>query len=380
MPPYKYEAITVGPQTLLQHSVRYISKNPVVHYLSDVYYSMMDKRATLGLPYPGKMDDVSKEVTRDTFLTNYQFTGLRADLTRGLSFNPVFQISHALSIGSQYSAPYTYAGVYASNDVMMQGSYDSESAVTGKVHYGWAEGVVSKMLYQAHPSQGQLVQLEQDVAGPDFSFNLKAMNPSVLDNTLTGIITGSYLQSVTPKLALGLEAAWSRQAGEFPPDASLNYVGRYVGKDWIASAQVQGQGTIRASFWRKIVDHVEAGIECNLSLVPSRMTMMMGGGGGPEGTTTIGARFDFRESTFRGQIDSTGKVACVVEKRLAPILAVVFSGEIDHSKNTAKVGMGLQLEAGGDESGVPQTHLCRSDRLCRLRVPLDRFLPFSVFM
>ncbi|KAK9474004.1 eukaryotic porin-domain-containing protein [Dipodascopsis tothii] len=353
MPAYSYKPIEVGSGGLLQRSTHLVSKNPVVSYLSGVYYSLMDRRAALGLPNPGKLEDVAKEVGKDTFLTNYQFTGLRADLTRGISFAPVFQLSHALAIGSQYSAPYTYAAVYATNDVLMQGSVDSDAAVMGKLHYRVADGLVSKLTYQAHPSQGQIVQLEQDFVGPDFTVNLKAMNPSILDNTLTGIVTGSYLQSLTPSLSLGLEAAWSRQAREFPPDAALNYVGRYVGQDWVASAQLQAQGTIRASFWRKITEHVETGVECNLSLVPSRMSMMMGGASGPEGVTTIGARFDFRESTFRGQIDSTGKVACLVEKRLAPILSVVFSGEIDHSKNTAKVGMGLQLESGGDESAIP---------------------------
>ena len=59
---------------------------------------------------------------------------------------------------------------------------------------------------------------------------------------------------------------------------------------------------------------------------------LMGGGMGREGLTTLGAKYDFRASTFRAQIDSSGRLGCLLEKRLAPAVTVTFAGDMDHAK------------------------------------------------
>lgn len=160
---------------------------------------------------------------------------------------------------------------------------------------------------------------------------------------------GSYLQSINPKLALGLEAVYSSQSAAYPPDAAVSYVARYVSNDWIASAQLQAQGAILASFWRKVTDKVEAGVETQLSMAGQQQAIIMGAAPTIEATTTIGAKYEFRQSVFRGQIDSTGKVACLLERRVLPVVSVIFAGEIDHAKKAARLGLGLQFEAGGEE-------------------------------
>jgi hypothetical protein len=51
-----------------------------------------------------------------------------------------------------------------------------------------------------------------------------------------------------------------------------------------------------------------------------------------EGVTTVGAKYDFRNSTFRAQVDSQGKLSCLLEKRVAPAVTLTFAGDMDHSK------------------------------------------------
>jgi len=80
----------------------------------------------------------------------------------------------------------------------------------------------------------------------------------------------------------------------------------------------------------------------------------MGGGmmGGPmkkEGTTTLGARWNFRASSFRAQIDSQGRLGCLLEKHIAPMVSVTFSGEIDHVKSTSKIGLAVSIENAPEE-------------------------------
>lgn len=63
-----------------------------------------------------------------------------------------------------------------------------------------------------------------------------------------------------------------------------------------------------------------------------------------EATATFGAKYEFRMSTFRGQIDSNGKVGMLVEQRMNPAIAFLFGGEVDHAKNTSRFGMGVMIE------------------------------------
>ena len=219
-----------------------------------------------------------------------------------------------------------------------------------------------------------MVQIDNDYTGKDFSASIKSIAPSILDGGLTGVLIGSYLQSITPSLALGLEALWQRQGMNTRPETSVSYSGRYKGQDWVASAQLQAQGAIGASYWRRLAEKVEAGVDFKLQFAPG-----MGGGGGmfsnltKEASTTVGVKYDFRASVFRGQVDSTGKLSCLLEKRIGMPITMTFAGEIDqvkvrahlirspqvecsdHITNTmemqqqAKVGLAISLEIGGDE-------------------------------
>ena len=175
-----------------------------------------------------------------------------------------------------------------------------------------------------------MAQFEHEYTGNDFSASLKMLNPSFFDGGVTGIYIGSYLQSVTPKLAIGMETLWQRPSLTQGPECAVSYCGRYKSEDWVATAQLQAaMGTLTTSYWRKLSDKVQAGVEMNLGLVPAPGGMM-GGGIQKEGVTTVGAKYDFRMSTFRAQVDSKGKLSCVLEKRVAPPVMMSFAADIDH--------------------------------------------------
>jgi mitochondrial import receptor subunit TOM40 len=179
-----------------------------------------------------------------------------------------------------------------------------------------------------------MFSIEQDYQGADFTAAAKAMNPSILEGGLTGIFVADYLQSITPRLALGLNAVWQRAAMNQGPDTMVSYAAKYKGDDWIGTAQLAAQaGSLRLSYWRRLADKVEAGVALDLAAAPG---MALGPGmmtpPRREGTATVGAKYDFRASTFRAQVDSTGKVSCLLDKRIAPAVQVTFSGEIDHVK------------------------------------------------
>ncbi len=171
-----------------------------------------------------------------------------------------------------------------------------------------------------------VVQVEHDYLGQDYSLNVKAVNPSPAD--LTGIYIGSYLQSLTKNLALGVEGILQRPS----PDAAevaTSYLAKYTSSDknWIATAQVQGAGILQATYWQKLSEKVDVAADLQVVAAPGRRDAL----------ATLAARYELRMASFRAQLDSTGKVSAFLEQKFAPTFSFVVSGEIDHFKVRTRV-------------------------------------------
>lgn len=166
-----------------------------------------------------------------------------------------------------------------------------------------------------------MLQIEHDYNGPDYNLNAKAINLWPAD--LTGIYVGSYLQSFTKNLAVGVEGLYQRPTPDMA-ELTTTYLAKYSGSnnDWIATAQLQPQGTLLATYWQKLSEKVEVAADLQVIAAPQRR----------DAVATVGAKYDLRMATFRAQVDSTGKVSALLEQRFAPTLAFLLSGEIDHAK------------------------------------------------
>lgn len=96
----------------------YNRENAMMTSLRNTYLAFSERREALGLSNPGTVDNVAREVQKDVFLKNFMFTGLRADLTKPFSVQPLFQVSHAFAMGSQEGLPpYTFATLYGTPKV-----------------------------------------------------------------------------------------------------------------------------------------------------------------------------------------------------------------------------------------------------------------------
>ncbi|KAI1391225.1 eukaryotic porin-domain-containing protein [Hypoxylon trugodes] len=322
----------------------FLTTNPIANAVSDAYKSFSERRAKLGLSNPGSIETLAKEVQRDVSLTNYMHSGIRADLTKAISLSPLFQVSHQFAMG-EHQNPYAFAGLFGTNDVFLQGSMDNSGLLSTRFNYRWTSALTAKMQFQIGAQD--MASIEHEYVGKDFTSSLKMLNPSYLEGGLTGIYILNHLQSVTRKLALGIEAVWQRAALNQPPESVLSYCARYKSDDWIATAQLHAQGALNATYWRKISDKVQAGVDMTLQAAPS--PNLMGGGLQKEGHTSFGVKYDFRMSTFRAQVDTKGKLGCILEKRVAPPVMMSFCADVDHFNQSAKVGLGISIESGGEE-------------------------------
>lgn len=191
-----------------------------------------------------------------------------------------------------------------------------------------------------------MIQIEHDHAGPHYSLNLRTINPSPTD--LTGIHMVSLLHSVSPRLALGfetliqhpqpqiLETSTSYLAkltslpapGSAVPVSSPTSLGLNSLNQWIATLQLQPQGIIQSTYYQKLSPSVDVGLDLQILNTPASPM----GPGKREATATLGAKYEFRMATFRGQVDSQGKVGMLLEQRFTPAFAFLVGGEIDHLK------------------------------------------------
>lgn len=217
---------------------------------------------------------------------------------------------------------------------LLQAQLDSDTSLSARFNQRITDRLAFKSALQVQPASiagpgASQLSLEQEYVGNDFSASLKSINPSILEGGLTGMFIGSYLQSVTPRLSLGLEGVWQKQAGT-GPEAAISYAGRYKGDSWIGSLQLLTQGGLHGAYWKRISDKVEAGVDVNLQFAGGAAAMM--GMPSREGHATFGAKYEFSRSIFRAQVDSKGKVGCLLEKIVAPPVRVTFAGELDHAK------------------------------------------------
>ena len=90
--------------------------NPISVTIGDAINSFSERRAKLGLSNPGTIESLSREVQRDVLLSNFMFTGVRADLTKVFSMAPLFQVSHQFAMGERIN-PYTFAAMYGTGRV-----------------------------------------------------------------------------------------------------------------------------------------------------------------------------------------------------------------------------------------------------------------------
>ncbi|MBW0509568.1 hypothetical protein O181_049283 [Austropuccinia psidii MF-1] len=317
--------------------------SPLFSPICSLFSKLSQWRDHLDLPDPGTYEQVGREA-KAVHLTNYIFDGARAELSKALSLNPAFNVTHSFNMGAQAGAlggispgTYSFGGMYATNKIFAQGTIDNDATLMGRLNYRWGPKDISKLQLQwpSSPSSPSVTQLEHERHGKDYALSIKAYNPSLIDRS--GIFITQYLQSLHPRFSLGVESVWQ----VMPPmeDASLSYLLKWhsANKDWISTLTLQAQGVIQASYWQKLSERVDAAVD--LQFVPHPLPRER------KAVSTVGLKYDLRQATVRAQADSTGKVSMLLEQRVAPMFTFSVAGELDHVKSQSKFGVGIQLES-----------------------------------
>lgn len=215
--------------------------------------------------------------------------------------------------------------------VMISRTTPADGRVNGRVFINHTPALTSKINADVGPKPAVATQpgmdgnkgsWDLDYRGSDFAANFKLASP--------GIVAVSYLQSVTPWLALGGEGFYQSMA-EF---SALTAAVKYSWEKDLMTLSMASYGPIIASYVRKVNPKVSFATEC---IVDARNM---------ESHVTVGYRFEFKNATVVGNVDSGGRIAATLEERINPALSLTLSGELDHSKEDYKFGFGVNIGGG----------------------------------
>lgn len=95
----------------------FLTDNALTLALSDTYANLQERRKLLGLENPGTVDNIAREVQKDVLLSNFMFSGLRCDLQKVFSINPLFRLQHGFAMGSQALPPWQLMALYGNSSV-----------------------------------------------------------------------------------------------------------------------------------------------------------------------------------------------------------------------------------------------------------------------
>jgi len=269
------------------------------------------------LPNPGSYEDLNLDATlilRPNIFDGFQFSV-------NLPVSPYFQVGHSWMLGSSQIPPnYGFSANYFSNKVVMMSRLDPSGRVNARTFYNHTPSLTSKIMAETSPEpHSARGTWDLDYRGSDFCLQLKAGTG--------GIGAVSYLQSVTPTIAIGGEGFYQGKS-RF---SAISFAAKYVNDADVATITIASFGPIVASYVRKVTQRCVLATELFWD-ARSRDTLL-----------TAGYKFELNKASVVAQIDSNGRVAGYIEEKLNPGLSLLLSGELDHVKAEYRFGFGLQI-------------------------------------
>lgn len=268
---------------------------------------------------PKKFEDLGKEA-RGLLDTSDLFDGFKVDLSRTLSEDPAFGVSHSISLGSVQDPPmYGFATNYILPGFSVTGRCDTEGRVLGRIGLDLAESTSLKMTAQATGGQqGNGFSVELDHDQPSWIANFKWSSQSMFQL--------AYAKKLTPGVTAGVEAMYLHKQGISIVSGAI----RHENEKGISSLMLQGPA-LAASYFRKLGQRTGLATEFSVGM----------GQNGIESTTSIGLEYHFRLTHVKVHADSNWKVSGLLEEAMGPSTRFIFSGELDHKKKVYRFGVGL---------------------------------------
>eukprot|EP00877_Chromochloris_zofingiensis_P008556 jgi/Chrzof1/3954/Cz13g14220.t1 len=281
----------------------------------------------MNLPAPVKYEDIQREIMMA--LKPDTFEGLRFEITRPLNQN--FFLTHSVFMGNvEVPSPggkqaikvpigtYEFGANVVSEKHFMLGRITTDGRLSARLKADLTDWLSAKLHMQLSNDPGSSqVMADFDVKGKDWNGQIKLGNPSFYG--------ANYLQSITPKLAVGGEFFWLGANLK----SGVGFAARHADDKHIAAMQLATTGIISLQYAHRVTDKITLASDL-LWHWASR-----------EATATIGYDCILRQARLQGKIDTNGVVSCYIQERFAPGINFLLSGELDHAHKNYKFGFGF---------------------------------------
>ncbi|XP_017851788.2 mitochondrial import receptor subunit TOM40 homolog 1-like [Drosophila busckii] len=269
------------------------------------------------------------------------FEGFRLNVSRALGHSSV-AVGHMLQVGHkpqlaacQFNVSYSGDSLQPSSGEsypLLLGELDARGNATATVMHYLTQRLRGKFTAHIADSALQSSRLFFDYFGDTFSCTCVLSNIDVQQRM--GVFVASYLQQLTPRLALGLDFIYQRE--DIVPGgqaALLSAVGRYQegNKQWSAMFSLNA---LELCYSQIYGENLGASVQLQVNILKRQAISRLC-------YHCYMSRLCF---SFRGGIDTRGVISAVCEKRLEPLPVVLeLSAKMNHVTNRFRFGLGLVM-------------------------------------
>jgi hypothetical protein len=293
----------------------------------------------LNLPNPGKYEEFAKEAAEICSQQEY-FDGMKFDFARVLSDN--FFVQHTLHMGSSEAeggGTYSFSPSVSSKakTTSLLGRFDGDGRVMGKLYHQLTPN--SLFLAQAQVSaEHSMVTVEGTYHGSDWVGSAKIESPSVVEVTM--------MQSILPATAVGMQlihvphpqgaiTGLSAVARIWSDTTFIKPLSQQKVPRWVFAANMGSLTPLHATFtWHT---PYKADFATELLVHPRQ-------DGGLASTWCAGAQYEFNTGRIKARFDSNLRIGVFVEEAISPIMRAYLCGDLDHSNNKYKFGVGISIQ------------------------------------
>lgn len=268
------------------------------------------------------------------------FDGFRLNVSRALGSNVT--VGHSLQVGNrpqtadcQFNASYMGQRQHELTGEaypMIIGEVDAHGNVTGTLMHFITPRCRGKLTTTILDSEVQSSRLFLDYFGNNYSCTCVLSNIDLAQRM--GVFVASYLQQVTPELALGVDYIYQRE--DIVPGgqaALVSAVARYQqeNRQWSAMLSLHALELCYTQFYGQSLG---ASVQLQANILKRQAISRL----------CYHCHMPRVGFSFRGGIDTRGVISAVCEKRLEPLpILLQLSGKLNHLTSRFRFGLGLIL-------------------------------------
>jgi len=273
------------------------------------------------LPNPGRVEELKREA--QGVLSPDVFDGARFEFNKTL--NQKFALSHNVFMGSTQIPPsYEFGANFGDERILLASRIDMAGRLNGRVNCQLGDSLTARMQAQVAPEapgSANSVKVDLDYKGASFTAGTSFM--------AGGLLSGTYMQSLTDSIAVGGEAFYHLNKHVHGGAAAARCVWGLKGEN-VATAKAGTFGNVELSYHRKVSERV--GLASELQYYHNQFC-----------TFGVGYQFRLRQATITGLVSSDTTCSAVLEERFSSGVGLLLSSQLNHKKKEYKFGVGLNI-------------------------------------